>query len=153
MDAEAALLGCRYDVMGARGSGAVRAGGDVSEREALAAPRSEDAEDTGGSGALVGAASEGAAPGRRHAVAVQVTSSGKALEAGQEARRGRRRGRLREHVLQRALGVRLRLAPGTGGQVREDPLTRLMTELSVHQGGETVSQVLLCEVPLRRFRP
>ncbi|EST32396.1 hypothetical protein M878_14870 [Streptomyces roseochromogenus subsp. oscitans DS 12.976] len=37
--------------------------------------------------------------------------------------------------------------------MREDPLTRLMTELSVHQGRESVSQVLLCEVRLRRFRP
>ncbi|GAA3133178.1 hypothetical protein GCM10017687_56520 [Streptomyces echinatus] len=92
-------------------------------------------------------------PGRRRAAAVQVTSPGETLEAGQEARRGRGRGRLREHVLQRALGVRLRLAPGAGGQVRQDPLTRLVTELSVHQGGEPVSQVLLREVRLlHRFR-
>jgi len=32
-------------------------------------------------------------------------------------------------------------------------LARVMTELSVDEGGEPVSQVLLCEVSLRRFRP
>ncbi len=35
----------------------------------------------------------------------------------------------------------------------EDALTRVMTELSVHQGGESVSEMLLCEVSLDRVRP
>ncbi|AXE88441.1 hypothetical protein STAFG_1847 [Streptomyces afghaniensis 772] len=37
--------------------------------------------------------------------------------------------------------------------MRQYALTRVMTELSVHQGGESVSQVLLCEVSLGSFRP
>ncbi|SOR79283.1 hypothetical protein SCNRRL3882_2745 [Streptomyces chartreusis NRRL 3882] len=37
--------------------------------------------------------------------------------------------------------------------MRQYTLTRVMTELSVHQGGESVSQVLLCEVSLGSFRP
>ncbi|CAM5733310.1 hypothetical protein SFUMM280S_04435 [Streptomyces fumanus] len=32
--------------------------------------------------------------------------------------------------------------------MRQYALTRVMTELAVHQGGESVSQVLLREVPL-----
>ncbi|MBB3075941.1 hypothetical protein FHS41_002418 [Streptomyces violarus] len=36
--------------------------------------------------------------------------------------------------------------------MRQYALTRVMTELSVHQGGESVSQVLLCEVSLGRLR-
>ena len=65
------------------------------------------------------------------------------LQPGQEALGGRRRGRLGEDALQPALGVGLRLALGAGGQMRQDALTRVMTELSVHQGGESVSQMLL----------
>jgi hypothetical protein len=33
----------------------------------------------------------------------------------------------------------------------QDALARLMTELSVHQGGESVSQVLVGDVPLRKI--
>ncbi|CAM5744104.1 hypothetical protein SHIRM173S_02820 [Streptomyces hirsutus] len=36
--------------------------------------------------------------------------------------------------------------------MRQYALTRVMTQLSVHQGGKPVSQVLLCEVSLGRFR-
>lgn len=36
--------------------------------------------------------------------------------------------------------------------MRQYTLTRVMTELPVHQGGESVSQVLLCEVSLGSFR-
>mgnify|MGYP007126045108 CR=1 FL=1 len=36
--------------------------------------------------------------------------------------------------------------------MREDPFTCVMTELSVHQGGESVSQMLLGEVSLGRLR-
>src|SRR5690606_34840974 len=50
-----------------------------------------------------------------------------------------------------ALGVHLRLALGAGGAVRQYALTRVMTELSVHQGGESVSQMLLCAVSLGRL--
>jgi hypothetical protein len=37
--------------------------------------------------------------------------------------------------------------------MRQYALARVMTELTVHQGGESVSQMLLCEVSLDRFRP
>ena len=83
------------------------------------------------------------APSKRGATAIGVTSPGEPLEPGQEALGGRRRSRLREHVLQPALGVGLGLALRTGGEMSENPLPRLMTELAVHQGGEPVSQMLL----------
>jgi hypothetical protein len=37
--------------------------------------------------------------------------------------------------------------------MRQHALARVMTQLAVDQGGESVSQVLLCEVSLGRFRP
>lgn len=37
--------------------------------------------------------------------------------------------------------------------MRQDALTRLMTEFSVHEGGEPVSQMLLGETTLGRVRP
>lgn len=37
--------------------------------------------------------------------------------------------------------------------MRQYALARVMTELSVDQGGESVSKVLLCEVTLGSFRP
>ncbi|CAM5639237.1 putative protein OS=Streptomyces violarus OX=67380 GN=FHS41_002418 PE=4 SV=1 [Streptomyces violarus] len=37
--------------------------------------------------------------------------------------------------------------------MRQYALARVMTELSVDQGGESVSQMLLCEVSLGSFRP
>jgi hypothetical protein len=36
--------------------------------------------------------------------------------------------------------------------MRQYALARVMTELSVHQGGKSVSQVLLCEVSLGGLR-
>jgi hypothetical protein len=35
----------------------------------------------------------------------------------------------------------------------QDALTRLMTELSVHQGGESVPKVLIGDAPLAGLRP
>jgi hypothetical protein len=119
----------------------VRPRGDVAELELLAALDSEH------SGPPAGESS----PERRRTVAVGVTSAGKPLEPGQEALGGRRRGRLREDVLQAALRVDLRPALRAGGQVRQDALTRVMTELSVHQGGESVSEMLFRELPRGGF--
>ncbi|GGK53585.1 hypothetical protein GCM10010094_12520 [Streptomyces flaveus] len=73
-----------------------------------------------------------------------VTSPGQPLEAGQEALGGRWWGYFREYVLQSSLLICFGLALRAGGEVGQDALARLMTELPVHQGGESVSQVLLC---------
>ncbi len=94
-----------------------------------------------------------ASPAQRRATTVKVTSPGKPLEAGQETLGGRRGGRLREHTLQPALGVRLRLAFRAGGKVCQDTLTRVMTELSVHQSGESVPKMLIGDAPLAGIRP
>jgi hypothetical protein len=128
----------------------VRTGRDVVELEALAALEAEDAGDAGPSGQAAG---ESRPTERRVVIDFGVTSRRKPLESGQEALGGRRRGGLREDVLQSALCVGLRLALGAGGQMREDALTRLMTELAVHQGGESVSQVLFREASLAGFGP
>lgn len=122
-------------------------GGDVTER---LAPHSEDA---GAGGATGDSSAEGTPAQRRAHTRVGVASAGEPLEAGQEALGGRRRGHLREHVLQSALGGRLGLALRTGGEVGQDALARLMTELSVHQGGQSVSQMLIGNAPLGRVRP
>jgi hypothetical protein len=84
-------------------------------------------------------ASTGASPAER----VAVASARQPLQAGEQARGGRRWGGLGEDALQAALRVGLGLAPGAGGEVRQDTLARIMTELSVHQGGEAVTEVLL----------
>jgi hypothetical protein len=138
MDAEAPAGGGREH----RG---VRAGGDVVELEALATSHAED------SGAGPSRQSSESSPAERRAVAVLRITSGQPLEAGQEALGGRGRGGLREDVLQAALGVRLRLALRAGGEMRENALPRGMTELAVHQGGESVSQMLVREASLAGF--
>jgi hypothetical protein len=68
---------------------------------------------------------------------------GKSLETSQEALGGRRGCGLREHVLQLALGVCLGLALRAGGEVGQNPLACVMTELPVHQGGESVPKMLV----------
>lgn len=112
----------------------MRARGDVAELERVQRAVSFDAEDADATG-------EQASAGRL--LAVRVASAGESLQSGQEALGGRRRGHFREHVLQSALRVGLGLALRTGGKVRQYTLARLMTELAVHQGGKSVSQVLL----------
>ena len=113
----------------------MRARGDVAELERVERTVSFDAEDTDPGG-------EQSPAGRL--LAVRVTAApGKPLQSGQEALGGRRWGHFREHVLQSALRVGLGLALRTGGQVRQYALARLMTELPVHQGGKSVSQMLL----------
>jgi hypothetical protein len=72
-----------------------------------------------------------------------AVSSGQPLQAGEEALRGRRRGGLGENALQTALRIGFGLAFRAGRQVRENALARVMTELTVHQGGEPVAEVLL----------
>jgi hypothetical protein len=124
----------------------VRAGGDVAELEALA---TSHAEGSGGAGSS--RQSSESSPAERRAVAVLRITSRQSLETGQEALRGRGRGGLREDVLQAALGVSLRLALRTGGEMRENTLPRGMTELAVHQSGESVSQMLFREAPLAGF--
>ncbi|CAM5603289.1 hypothetical protein SGLAM104S_01534 [Streptomyces glaucescens] len=143
VDAEAALRGDRQD-------GGVRAGRDVVELETLTAP--SQPEDATGAGPP-GEAADRSAPAERRVAAVRAASAGQPLEPGQEALGGWRRGRFGEHVLQPALRVDLRLALRAGRHVCQHALARVMTELSVDEGGEPVSQVLLCEVSLCRFRP
>jgi hypothetical protein len=82
-----------------------------------------------------------AALGRRWAV-LTVASGGQALQTGQEALGRGRRGGLGEDALELPLGIGLGLALRAGGEVGQDALTRLVTEFSVHQGGEPVSQML-----------
>ncbi|CAM5659039.1 hypothetical protein SGLAM104S_00643 [Streptomyces glaucescens] len=136
------------DAAGVRAAGG--AGRDVVELETLTAP--SQPEDATGAGPP-GEAADRSAPAERRVAAVRAASAGQPLEPGQEALGGWRRGRFGEHVLQPALRVDLRLALRAGRHVCQHALARVMTELSVDEGGEPVSQVLLCEVSLCRFRP
>jgi hypothetical protein len=57
---------------------------------------------------------------------------------------GQRGGRcLGERAFQPPLFIGLGLAPGAGGEVGEDPLTGVVIQLTVHEGGEAVTEVLL----------
>lgn len=129
-----------------RKHGVMRAGGDVAELEALAPLHPEDMRRPLAVRRVRHRTRPAESHRRRHLPR-------QPLEAGQEALGRGRRGRFREDVLQTALRVGLCLALRAGGQMREHALARLMTELAVDQRGESVSQVLFCEVPLGGFGP
>ncbi|SCE01375.1 hypothetical protein GA0115251_13536 [Streptomyces sp. TverLS-915] len=74
-----------------------------------------------------------------------VRASGKPLKTLQKGGGQRGGGGLGEGGLETPLFVGVGLAAGAGGEVGEDSLTGVVIQLTVHEGGEAVTEVLLGE--------
>ncbi|GAA3046551.1 hypothetical protein GCM10020000_28180 [Streptomyces olivoverticillatus] len=69
--------------------------------------------------------------------------AGQALQPGEQGIGQRRRCRLRERVLEPTLRIGFGFAFPAGGEVRQHPLPRIVSQLPVDQGREAVAEVVL----------